>query len=133
MELKELEDDKAIKEKLQNVRDSVRKIENILDIAKKVDTSKLSVKDKIDFDLFLAYALNSLFWMYMRTKGQDPNNHDVKDQLQRIKDYMVKAKQAHDRKTIRPTLDKPAAGRFIRNGLNNYEEAQPLNKKIKFS
>lgn len=135
MELKELEDDKAIQEKLQNLHDSIEKITKLLDTALKADTSQLSKKEKIDYDLFLTYALNTLYWMYLRTRGEDPVKNEVKNQLNRIKEYMFKAKQAHERQTVRPRIDQPAAKRFVKHGIkykapkNNQE---PPNKKIRF-
>lgn len=93
--LKDLEEDKVIAEKVENLRTSVQKIHDVLDQALKADTSQFSLKDRVDFDLFLTYALNTLYWMYLRTKGQDPNSNDVKNQLSRIKEYMIKAKQVN--------------------------------------
>lgn len=93
MELKELENDKLIQEKLQNLHDSVEKITNFLDTAFKADITQLTQKEKIDFDLFITYSLNTLYWMYLRIRGEDPNKNEVKNQLNRVKEYMVKAKQ----------------------------------------
>lgn len=52
---------------------------------------------------------------------------------------MLRDKEIHDRKTIRPVLDKDAAGRFIRHGLYDPNARQtdreligPKNKKRKF-
>ncbi|ENN79721.1 nuclear nucleic acid-binding protein C1D-like [Dendroctonus ponderosae] len=133
MELKDLENDKAIKEKLSNLRNSVQKIKKILDTALEADTSQFSLKDQVEFDLFLTYALNALYWMYLKTKGEDPNFHDVKNQLARVKDYMVKAKQADERNTIRPKVNQAVAARFVKHGIHHKEEEQPPNKKIKFA
>lgn len=91
----DLKDDKQIQEKIITLRKSVEKIENMLDvIASNPDLKeKLTLKEKVDYDLFMAYTLNTLFWMYMRMKGEDPNKNEVKNQLNRVKDYMIKAKQ----------------------------------------
>lgn len=135
MELPDLEEDHSIKEKLQNLHLSVEKIKAILDVALEADTERFSLKERVDFDLFLTYTLNTLYWMYLRTNGEDPNKHDVKNQLNRIKDYMIKAKQAHERQTIRPKLDQAAAGRFVKQGINHKnqkDDEQPPNKKIRF-
>ncbi|XP_050308910.1 nuclear nucleic acid-binding protein C1D [Anthonomus grandis grandis] len=136
MELPDLEQDTAIKQKLTNLQDSLDKIQKITDIALEADTEKLTLKDKVYFNLFLGYALNTLYWMYLKTKGEDPNNHDVKNQLNRIKEYMVKAKQAHDRHTIRPVIDIDAAKRFIKHGIkhkiDHNTDDTPPNKRIVF-
>lgn len=52
-----------------------------------------ALKEKVDYDLFMVYCLNTLYWLYLRTRGLDPNKNDVKSQLNRVKEYMMKAKQ----------------------------------------
>lgn len=90
----DLKDDETIQNKLQNFHSSVEKIGKLLDIAFSNDLyDKMTVKEKVDYDLFVNYALNTLFWLYLRCKGEDPNSNDIKHQLTRIKEYMMKAKQ----------------------------------------
>lgn len=43
--------------------------------------------------------------------------HSVKNELSRIRQAMLRDKQVHDHKTIRPVIDKAAASRFIRHEL----------------
>lgn len=97
MHFGDLSDDKAIQEKLLNFHNSVEKIEKFLELASNSEIyEKLSTKEKIDFDLFMAYALNTLFWLYMKTKGEDPTKSEIKNQLSRVKEYMVKAKEVRN-------------------------------------
>nr|CAH7761888.1 unnamed protein product [Callosobruchus chinensis] len=140
MDFGDLSEDKEIQAKLQNFHENIQKIEEIINLAVTSDIySNLSLKEKIDYDLFMAYALNTLYWLYLKTKNVDPNKNEIKNQLQRIKEYMIKAKQAHERQTIRPRLDKPAANRFVKHGLqhkqhrSNENSDKPLNKRIKFN
>lgn len=94
MDFADLENDEQIKIKVINVHNSVQKIKNLLDSAYKENISdKLTTSEKIDYDIFLSYSLNTLYWMYLRTKGIDPNDHEIKDQLHRVKTYMIRAKQ----------------------------------------
>ncbi|XP_066254324.1 nuclear nucleic acid-binding protein C1D [Euwallacea similis] len=136
MELKDLEKDKAIEVKLQNLHDSIQNIQKFLDTALEVDTAEYSTKDKVDLDLFVTYALNTLYWMYLRTKGEDPNTHDVKNQLNRVKEYMIKAREAHERLTLRPKVDQAAVGRFVKHGIS-YRDKKPSGqtpkKKVKLT
>ncbi|XP_066151343.1 nuclear nucleic acid-binding protein C1D [Euwallacea fornicatus] len=136
MELKDLEEDKIIGVKLQNLHDSIQNIQKFLDAALEIDTAEYSSKDKVDLDLFVTYALNTLYWMYLRTKGEDPNTHDVKNQLNRVKEYMIKAREAHERLTLRPKVDQAAAGRFVKHGIK-YRDKKPCGqtpkKKMKFT
>lgn len=94
MDFGDLKDDTKIQEKIVNLHKSVNKIENTLEQVLNLDIREnLSTKEKVDYDLFMTYTLNTLYWLYLRTKGVDPNKNDVKVQLNRVKDYMVKAKQ----------------------------------------
>ncbi|XP_072401277.1 nuclear nucleic acid-binding protein C1D [Diabrotica undecimpunctata] len=136
MEFGDLKNDIIIQEKLTNFHNSVEKIELMLEKLNSADIyEQLSVSEKVDYDLFVAYTLNTLYWLYLRTQNEDPNKNEVKSQLNRIKEYMVKAKQARERHTIRPKVDKFAAERFIKHGINysrNEDNTPTLNKRIRF-
>lgn len=34
---------------------------------------EMSTSEKVKFDNYLAYTINSLYWMYVKLQGQDPN------------------------------------------------------------
>lgn len=94
MDFGDLKNDEQIKSKITNVHNSIEKIKELLNLAYNKNISdQLDTMDKINYDLFLCYSLNTLYWMYLRTKGIDPNTHDIKNELNRIKEYMIKAKQ----------------------------------------
>jgi exosome complex protein LRP1 len=137
MDFGDLSEDKPIQEKLQNFHNSIEKIGKFVELSSNLEVYKqLTTKEKVDFDLFMAYTLNTLFWLYMKTKGQDPNQSDIKNQLNRVKQYMVKAKEAHERQTIKPRIDKAVAGRFVKHGIHhkdNTEPEEPPSKRIKLS
>ncbi|KAF7387280.1 hypothetical protein HZH68_012957 [Vespula germanica] len=78
---------------------------------------KLSNSDKIKYNLLMSYSLNSMFWMYLRTEGIDPTKHQIKNENDRLKKSMERAKQINDKNTLMPRVDKNAAQRFIRNSL----------------
>lgn len=94
MDFEDLNDDVQIKEKITQVHDSVNKIKQILNLAYKSNVQEqLNTMDKVNYDLFLSYTLNTLYWIYLRTKGIDPNKSDIKNELNRVRDYMIKAKK----------------------------------------
>lgn len=94
MDFGDLKDDKAIQEKLTNFSRSINKIEETLQSKLDPETyKKLSLQEKVNYDLFMTYALNTLFWIYLKTRGIDPYKNEVKNQLNRIKQHMVKAKE----------------------------------------
>ncbi|KAG7280481.1 hypothetical protein CRUP_033782 [Coryphaenoides rupestris] len=77
--------------------------------------------EQAKLDLMSAYTLNSLFWMYLVTRGINPREHAVKQELERIRTYMMRVKDITDRKKA-ARLDKGAAARFVRNALYDAEE-----------
>lgn len=94
MDFGDLLNDTKIKEKLFNLHTNIDEIEKIINTAlTKFDYEKLTPIEKANYDLFNVYSLNILCWMYMRTKGQDPNKTDIKGELVRIKNYMLKLKE----------------------------------------
>lgn len=91
--------------------------EALISTLEDVDYDQLSIEDKIRYDLFLAYSLNGLLWMYLRSEGNDPSQTVIKTELSRVKDLMSELQWAVDRKTIMPRVDKNAAKRFVKHGL----------------
>lgn len=97
MDFGDLKNDLPIKEKITKVHGSITKIKDILDVFQKDNVyNQLEPMDKIDYDLFLSYTLNTLYWIYLRTRGIDPNKNDVKNELNRIREYMVRAKEVNE-------------------------------------
>ncbi|CAB3368604.1 Hypothetical predicted protein [Cloeon dipterum] len=78
--------------------------------------NKLDAASKAQIDLFKTYTINSLFWVYLKTKGRNAASHPVKNELGRVKTHLDRAKQLKDRVTA-PRLNQGVAKRFIRSGL----------------
>jgi len=76
----------------------------------------MSSLERAKYDLTNLYAINSLFWMYMRSFGEDPQNLGIKEELDRIKKQMMRVKEITD-KVKRPTIDKGAAHRIVKHEL----------------
>lgn len=51
-------------------------------------------EERAKLNLVLAYALNSLFYIFLRTQNVNPANHPVRKELQRVQAYMEKLKSA---------------------------------------
>lgn len=101
MEYDNLGEDEAIKNKLINFRQSIKKIENMLELVTKSEFyNELDLTGKVNHDLFMAYTLNTLYWLYLRSKNEDPTKNDVKNQLSRIKEYMVKRDQVSTQNSL---------------------------------
>lgn len=133
--------DEELVNNIQNLDGSIVDIETLLESRINVDYTSLSVEEKIKHDLLMVFALNSLYWMYLRLDGTDPTTHNIKRELDRIKSTMDMAKGAMAKKNML-RVDKGAAGRFIGHALWTPEEKkrrsqlsqdiEKPNKKIKF-
>lgn len=118
MDFEELSHDVDVIARIKQFRDATMRVGDIVNRA--IDPAlydKLSNADKIKYNLLMSYALNSMFWMYLRTEGVDPAKHKIKSENDRLKKAMGRAKQIHDRNTLMPRVNKDVAQRFIRSGL----------------
>ncbi|CAF1004507.1 unnamed protein product [Adineta steineri] len=85
----------------------------------------LTPLDQARFDLTATYTLNSLMWAYLRTRGIDPKQTQLKSELDRVKSYMDKLKSVVDRQSA-SRIDKQATTRLMRNAL--WQQAHSKNK-----
>ena len=60
-------------------------------------SEKMSSVDKAKLDCLSAFAVNSLVWVWMRTKGVNPKETEVKAELDRVKKTMAKLKEIQDK------------------------------------
>ncbi|XP_019942837.1 nuclear nucleic acid-binding protein C1D [Paralichthys olivaceus] len=102
-------------------------LEQLMSLNKNDLQQKLDPLDQAKLDLMSAYTLNSLFWMYLVTKGVNPREHGIKQELERIRTYMNRVKEIGDKKKA-ARLDKGAAARFVRNALYDAEEKESRKK-----
>lgn len=117
-EFAELSKDAAFVATMRRFREHLTDMNKYIEIACSSSVyDDLNLEDKVKYDLFLTYSLNSMFWLYLRTQGLDPVKHDIKSEIERVRNYTTRAKQAYDRKYVMKHIDKEAAARFVRNGL----------------
>lgn len=135
----ELIKDEDLVANIQKLDESIVDIETLLISNMSVEYNSLSTEDKIKHDLLIAFALNSLYWMYLRLDGVDPTTHNIKRELERIKTTMDMAKGAITKKNML-RVDKGAAERIVGHSLwtpENKKRVPPnkriQNKKIKFN
>ena len=79
--------------------------------------SSLTPLERAKVDLASAFAANSLAWMWLRTKGEDPKQSEVKGELDRVRAALKRVKEAEVRLTEHARVDKDAAKRFVKSGL----------------
>ncbi|XP_024535971.1 uncharacterized protein LOC9629937 [Selaginella moellendorffii] len=89
----------------------------------------LAPADRASAYMAVSKALNAVYCLLLRTRGECPEDHPVKSELDRVNLYDEKVQYACDRsKAPRPTLslDVKAANRFIEHGIPDLTEEQKL-------
>lgn len=81
-----------------------------------VEKNNLDALSKAKLDCTSAYALTSLVWMWLRTKGKNPKEAGVKAELDRVRTSMLKLKEIQD-KAKRNPVDAQAAKRLVKGSL----------------
>ncbi|KAL9953776.1 hypothetical protein ACROYT_G041240 [Oculina patagonica] len=110
-----------VTESLETFHEALGKVKDVFKPL--LETSVDDLKEKMNplqsakLDLVVAYAINSMFWMYLTTQGVNPRQHPVKTELDRIKKYMGKVKEATEKKEASARIDKGAAKRFVKSAL----------------
>lgn len=74
MDFAELKNDTDFISKTTNLEDSIRAIEKHMGLMHELPYEDLSKEDKVKYDLFQSFAINSLFFMYLKLQGIDPSN-----------------------------------------------------------
>lgn len=88
-------------------------------------TSKLPLLDQAKLYVLATYSIESLLFSSLRLNGVDAKAHPVFQELARVKEYFNKIKTAESagagaKRNV--SLDKEAAGRFIKAGLAGDEK-----------
>ncbi|OGE54235.1 hypothetical protein PENARI_c006G05686 [Penicillium arizonense] len=112
---------------LEQLDDNVDDLEEVLQpllatsLAK--SSNKLPVMDKAKLHVLITYTLESLIFSYLRLHGVDAKQHPVFRELTRVRQYFAKIKDLETEPEQRSmTLDKEAAGRFIKHGLSGNDK-----------
>eukprot|EP00026_Physarum_polycephalum_P016140 Phypoly_transcript_16984.p1 GENE.Phypoly_transcript_16984~~Phypoly_transcript_16984.p1 ORF type:complete len:223 (+),score=67.44 Phypoly_transcript_16984:31-669(+) len=83
--------------------------------------SNLSDLQVAKLNIVIAYSINTLFYMYLKTQGVNPKEHQVMTELDRVRLYIKKIKELTDKENPqKPTLrlNQEAAQRFINHALS---------------
>ena len=83
---------------VQNARRALDHIEQslgpLLELDRKQVVSSLTPLENAELNLALAYAVDSLFYVWLRSKNRATEDHPVKTELGKVKLYMDKVKKA---------------------------------------
>nr|XP_022333353.1 nuclear nucleic acid-binding protein C1D-like [Crassostrea virginica] len=109
-----------MKEKLASLDTALTQIESVFQPLLRISQSelyeKLNAMEKAKLELAGVYTINSLFWTYLNICGVNPKEHSVKQELDRIRSYMDRAKNIQDAAKA-PKIDKAASKRFVKSAL----------------
>ncbi|KAF9540868.1 hypothetical protein EC957_003674 [Mortierella hygrophila] len=103
--------------------------------------AKLDTEKRCQLELLLAYALNTLVFINLKTNGTAPASHPVMHELKRIKGYTEKLRQVtQGAPTSTMEVNKDAAARFIKGALaanlvadrKAAEEQDPQGTHVRF-
>ncbi|CAO3635564.1 unnamed protein product [Cunninghamella blakesleeana] len=90
----------------------------------------LPLNEKCQLDTLLSFTISSLYYIYMKTQGQDPQSHELIKELRRVQGYVKKIKEAEGKGPRRTmTVNREAAGRMIKAGLPSNRTNVVENKR----
>lgn len=69
----ELKNDTNFVNKINASSEAIKNIEKTLQDAAEVKYEDLAPDEKVTFDLFLVYAVNSLYFNYLKVNGENPS------------------------------------------------------------
>lgn len=75
-------------------------------------------------ELAIVFSINTCYWMYLVTHGEDPNKNDISKDIERIRLFMNRAKEVEESSTgscsssKRPRIDKDASKRLCVNNMS---------------
>ncbi|TFK56777.1 C1D-domain-containing protein [Heliocybe sulcata] len=114
-----------IKSRLSALNASLDELEEKLEplMAQTLPESVVSLEtlQQAKLQVALPYLVYDLIFIYLKTKGIDPKTHPVVAELDRIRQYFDKIKNAEDPAKRKTAVDKAAATRFIKHAITQLE------------
>ncbi|TDL28159.1 C1D-domain-containing protein [Rickenella mellea] len=117
---------KKLSAKVDSLSASLDGLETALDplVSQTLPETLLSLDNlqQAKLQTLLPYLINSLIFIYLKTRGMDPKTHEVVAELNRVKAYFEKIKEAEDPAKRRSEIDKAAASRFIKHAITQAKQ-----------
>jgi exosome complex protein LRP1 len=110
-----------------NIDELTTALEPLLATPLHTTASSLPLLDKAEFYCMSAYAVEAILFSVLKASGVDAAQHDVFNEIARLKQYNSKIKHIKDRAITgsaegRARLDVGAAQRFIKHGLSGNDK-----------
>ncbi|VDK35189.1 unnamed protein product [Taenia asiatica] len=124
-----------INQLLVSFSDSIQGISDIVvsyKEAMKTNKTESPPMQRVQIELSLAYAMNALFFVYLRCHGFDVKDHPILKELERLTACLKRCQNICSKQSsehIHSRLDKEASKRFVKRVL--WQSAQSKTKKRK--
>ncbi|KAL9647148.1 hypothetical protein ABK040_004864 [Willaertia magna] len=102
--------------KLQHLQQLIKPL---MDLPLTAKTSKLDAESRAKVNLCCAYTVNTLFYMYLKTQGINPEDHPIKEEIARIQMYFNKLKGVKKSENQKTTTEQQPPTIIITNPSNN--------------
>ncbi|KAH7886205.1 hypothetical protein F5I97DRAFT_1808609 [Phlebopus sp. FC_14] len=84
--------------------------------------------------VIIPYVVYDLVFVYLKSRGIDPMSHPVVKELERVRQYFEKIKDAEESQEKRKIgIDKAAAGRFIKHAIAQAKNATLVDERSESS
>ncbi|KAM5532258.1 hypothetical protein V8D89_014097 [Ganoderma adspersum] len=107
--------------KLATLNNSLDDLEEKLEplLAQTLPESLLPLEtiQQVKLNVALPYLVYDLIFIYLKTRGIDPKSHPVVAELDRVRQYFDKIKNAEDPEKRKTAVDRGAANRFIKHAI----------------
>ncbi|EUB63735.1 Nuclear nucleic acid-binding protein C1D [Echinococcus granulosus] len=125
-----------INELLVSFSGSIQGISDIIESYKeamKTNAIELPPMQRVQTELSLAYAMNALFFVYLRCHGVDAKDHPILKELERLTACLKRcqnicSKQSSELSHSR--LDKEASKRFVKRALWQSAQSKTRRRKL---
>ncbi|KIL01059.1 hypothetical protein PAXRUDRAFT_29405 [Paxillus rubicundulus Ve08.2h10] len=89
----------------------------------------LEIIQQAKLQVIIPYVVYDLVFVYLKSRGIDPNTHPVINELERVRQYFDKIKDAEEFDQKRNFgIDKAAAGRFIKHAIAQAKNARLVDE-----
>ncbi|KAF9225346.1 C1D-domain-containing protein [Gyrodon lividus] len=126
-------DSAGIRSKLTKLNKSLDELESQLEplFSQSLPETLLGLETihQAKLQVIIPYIVYDLVFVYLKSRGIDPRTHPIVNELERVRQYFDKIKNAEEFDQKRKLgIDKAAAGRFIKHAIAQAKNAQLMDE-----
>ncbi|TFY73680.1 hypothetical protein EWM64_g10331 [Hericium alpestre] len=119
-----------LKAKLANLNNSLDGLEEALEplLSQSLPETVVNLEtiQQAKLQVAIPYLVYDLVFIYLKTRGVDPKTHPVIAELDRVRQYFDKIKNAENPPKRTLPVDKDAANRFIKHAISQVRQMAPV-------